>query len=181
MSEIEEARRALARARVPAGALSDRLKTFGPDCVKLHKQLDALDGEDLTEFFRSGRGWIVQGAPVKALAAFHCIVKACLLLGQSAVCVDGLGKQLVKPFDDGRTEVEDARVLGVRRFYDASYKAFPFDAETRFEAEAAFMQQLGEQCTPVLHCTGRFNACDWYSADLMELVLQRCDIITVGK
>lgn len=172
---------ALRRARIPASAVNYRLKNYGPDCTRVHSQFAEISDEDLADFWKSGKGWIIQGTTIKAREAFHTFGKLCLLIGRNVCVVRGVGKELSNGFDDDLMQPREAGVIGVQAFYDKSYTEAPVAREQRYDSEQELIDLIQNGATPLIHCVGRFVDCHWYSSDLLDLLTERCDIITAGK
>lgn len=166
-------------ARLPIAAGKLRLGNYGPQLAATATALTTDGQSAVRERISEGRGWIVQGEPVRALEATQALLKALLLSGYSGVYYSGFGPHLMETDEDGVIAcARDVRVWTVARFFDATYKACPYTDRERFETENFLLGMLG-RCTPVLHCRGSLTACDWYSDELTAKLLNTCEVVTV--
>lgn len=166
-------------ARLPVASAKLRLANYGPELATLAKAL--MDGgpEAVQGRIAEGRGWVVQGEPVRALEATQALLKALLLSGYSGVYYSGFGTHLMDTDEDGVIAcARDVKVWAVGRFYDCTYKTCPYSARERFDTENFLLGMLG-RCTPVLHCRGALTSCDWYSDELTAKLLNTCEVVTV--
>jgi hypothetical protein len=174
--ELEEA---LRYARLPLSVRALRLRDYGPTLSALGAELAKEGAPLMWDRLEAGRGWIIQGEPVRALQATQALLKAMLVVGLSGVFYSGFGPQMMEVSEDDKfAAFEDVKLVAIGRFYDAAYEHSPYTPRETFDCESFFMSRLG-LCTPVLHCRGAFADCRWYSEDLTAALLNTCELVTV--
>ena len=173
----DEVRYALREARLPLTTAKLRLGDYDKGLLALLTDHDKIDV--LADQLEAGTGWIIQGPPGRALACTQALVKGLVLLNFPVIYYDGLTPDFGLERDDGFIEITDAQVVAVARFYDPSYDQYPFGAGERFTVERRMMKALGHPRAPLIHCTGRFDQCTWYSPELMVMLRDRCKLVTV--
>lgn len=177
--DMKALQQALSEAGIPASVAQMKLSAMGKDFEAIAKQMvedpDAFDAR-----IASGRGWIVQGDPIKARRATQVLLKACLVCEKNVYLfgMPNFAEWVKNATDDDWDQHDRLHVMGVLGFHDPSFKTFPLGEEARFRSEALFMEWMARPCTPVLQVGRQFSKCDWYSEGFLQLISETCDVVT---